>query len=284
MAINVVVYQIAGTHRRSKLICEAMMTGIKARGDNPTLRHEHDYREPEAEVAVFYGFVGKLPQIMRDYRDAGLKAVYVDLGYWGRHDGGRWSGFHKVVVNSRHPTEYFQAKQMGPARASRFHVRPAAWSENGQHILLAGMGDKGAEAEGYKPEQWERSAIEEIRRYTDRRIIYRPKPSWKTAKPIEGAQFSAPQQPLDVVLKTAHAVVTHHSNVAVEGLVAGVPAFCWDGVAKPMSGQDLSRIENPHRPEGRQEWINNIAWVQWSIPEMHLGKAWGYLKDEGLIS
>lgn len=283
MAIKVALYNIGPHHRRSGLVCAAMAAGIKETGDIPIEIDQASYREPVAPVALFYGFIHNLPKIMRDYREQGLKAVYVDLGYWGRVAGGRWSGYHKLSVNSRHPTEYFQARPKDNSRAAALRISPGPWRSGGRYILLAGMGDKAAEAEGMAPESWERSAIAEIRKYSDRPIVYRPKPSWKTARPIDGAEYSPPTQDVTRVIRAAHAVVTHHSNVAVDGIVAGIPAFCWDGVAKPLSSQDISKIETPRRPEGRVQWVRDIAWVQWNILEMRRGRAWKYLKDEGLV-
>lgn len=283
MAVEVAVYQIGEPHRRSSIICDCMMAGIAAAGDTPTKFYEASYREPILPIAVFYGYVGNLPKIMQEHRDAGLHAVYIDLGYFGRHDGGRWTGYHKLCVNNRHPTEYFQKRAHDNTRASALKIAPAPWRPPGRYILLAGMGAKGARAEGYRPEEWERAAIAEIRKHTDRPIIYRPKPSCKESGPIEGTHFSPKTQVATDVLKRSHAVVTHHSNLAVDALIMGVPAFCWDGVAKPLSLQDLSQIETPVRPEARAQWIADIAWTQWSIDEMRKGGAWRYLKQEGLL-
>lgn len=283
MPLDVAIYAVGPHHKRSTLICDSMKHGIKANGDLPTVIHESEYKNPVAPIAVFYGMVGALPKILSDYRAAGLKAIYIDLGYWGRHEGGRWSGYHKIAINSRHPTGYFSARRHDGLRAAELKVRPRDWIVNPEHILLAGMGAKGAEAEGFAPEAWERAAIAELRKHTDRPIVYRPKPSWKEAQPIEGTIFSHFTQDLHKVLRRCHAVVTHHSNVAVDGLVAGVPAFCVEGVARPLALDDLSKIEAPYRATDRMQWINDISYTQWSIGEMRRGKAWKHLKQEGLL-
>jgi hypothetical protein len=264
------------------MLCgDAMAEGIRHCGDNPIRLFEDQYTAPVAPVCVFYGFSGRNVEMFEDYRKSGT-AVYVDLGYFGRREGGRWSGYHKVVVNSRHPNEYFQRVQHDSKRREAFRIRLKKWS-NGEHILLAGMGDKGAQAVGLGPNEWERGAITRIRKFTSRRIIYRPKPSWKRARPLPGAEYAPSTVSLESVLENCHAVVTRHSNVAVDGLVAGVPAFVWGGVAMPLGLQDLSLIETPLRPEGREQWLNDICYTQWSVAEMRLGQPWRHLKQEGLI-
>jgi hypothetical protein len=281
MAFEVDVYFL-GQHRRSAIICNAMAEGIRAVGDKPTIRQDTEYREPSAPIAVFYGFIGNLPKIMADYRAAGLHAVYIDLGYWSRHKTNRWDGYHKISVNGRHPTPYFMNRRHDAARASSLGIKIRPWS-SGSHILIAGMSGRSAETEGFQPEEWECAAIDDLRRYTSRPIVYRPKPSWKEAKPIQGVGYSARLKPIDSVLNNCHAVVTHHSNVAVDGLIGGVPAFCWHGVAASKSLQDLSKIEAPYRPEGREDWAAAIAWTQFDPIEMRAGVPWRHFKNEGIL-
>lgn len=261
-----------------------MAEGIARVGDRVELHFEDDYTGDDvADVAVFYGLEGRMPRIFADYRKRG-RAVYVDLGYWGRREGGRWTGYHKIAVNARHPTAYYRTPQHDSSRFARFGLPLRAWTGRGSHILLAGMGDKGARAEGYEPEAWERWVLSELRRYTDRPIVYRPKPSWKAARPIEGTRFSSKAREVEQELAGAWAVVTHHSNVAIEAQLAGVPTFCWYGVAAEQSLQDLSMIESPRRPDdSRAAWCADIAWCQWSVEEMKAGAPWKFLREEGLL-
>ena len=90
-------------------------------------------------------------------------------------------------------------------------------------------------------------------------------------------------QPLADVLHGAHCVVAHHSNVAVEAILAGIPAICPEGVASVMAGHKLKQIEDPPMPSGRAQWAADIAYCQWSIAEMTAGLPWIHLVREGLI-
>jgi hypothetical protein len=290
MAVKVMVYSIATRHR-SRVVCEAMVAGIRACGDSATQMDESQYAGVSADIAVFYGLEGNTPKIFRDYRREG-KAVYIDLGYWARKTPeAKWDGYHKIVVNDRHPTEYFQRTRHDGARFGRFGMTIQEWRRNGEWpedtkpILLAGMGDKGAVAEGYEPEEWERWAIDKIRDVTRRTIMYRPKPSWKMARPIHGKNmlFSPSHQSLDRLMKHVHCVVTHHSNVAIDGLLVGVPCFVVKGAARPMGSQDFSLIETPLKPDGREQLFNDLAYCQWSVSEMRSGAAWSHLRSEGLV-
>lgn len=286
MAASVIVYQ--SSQKRSQIICNAMFDGIHVAGDDDVrIVDQRRYKGPDADIAVFYGLFENLSQVFRDYVQAGLKAVYIDLGYWSRKQPSFWEGWHKIAVNSRHPTAYFQRERHARDRINAMGIMPKAWRENPDGpILLAGMGDKAAEAEGFHAEEWERSAIERLRKVTNRRIVYRPKPSWKEARPIEGTDYSPSDQPLERVLRRSFAVVTHHSNVAVDALVEGIPAFCEAGVASPLAKADLSKIEDPAFPgiKERRQWLADVAYCQWSVPEMRQGLPWQHLKSEGLVA
>ncbi len=267
---------------RSQMIAPALAAGAKLEGYTVTVESEGSYTEPTGDIVAFYGFIRNMPRILADYVKSGRKVVFVDLGYWGRRHGGRFSGFHKISVNARHPTKYLMAVERDDSRLRRFGVTAKPWRTKGDHIVLAGMSQKSAESYGLKAEEWERKAVIELRRHTDRPIIYRPKPSWLGAQPIPTTTMERTALP-DQALRNCHAVVTHHSNVAVDALAAGVPAFCVEGVAVPMSERRLRRIERPVFPEGREQWLANIAWSQWSVAEMASGAMWRHLKAEGLI-
>jgi len=280
MPFSVAVYCMTG-HGRSKTVCEAMELGIRRCGDMPIMMKAENYRQPETEIAVFYGFTEQLQRCMRDHR-ARSGAVYIDLGYWGRHEGGRRVGFHKVSVNSRHPTAYFR-KGHRPDRFLHHKIEIKPWSQRGRHILIAGMSAKAAWAEGFMPEAWEQAAIRTLREVTDRPLIYRPKPNWPQARPLNGAGYSPPTETLEEALRDCHAVVTHHSNVAVDALLAGVPVYAASGVAAPMGVESLAQIDAVRLPDDRLEWASDVAYCQWTVDEMARGLPWRHLKREGLV-
>lgn len=268
------------SNRRSKIIAQAFAKGIVRCGDTCVVKSLSDYVGVEADVAVFYG---TLLRPMKDYIAARKHYVYVDLGYWGRLADGKFSGYHKVSVDARHPTAYFQRVAHDEKRISVFKkLKLKPWRKAGNHILLAGMSAKACAAEGFRPEQWENDIVSLIRRFTDRPIIYRPKPNWPDYSELKDCYLN-PSTELAAVLMSCHAVVAHHSNVAVDGIVSGVPAFCWRGVAKPQALQDIALIESPLMQEDREQWMRDISYCQWSVNEMIDGKPWRHLKSEGLV-
>lgn len=271
----------AASVSRSKVLAQAFAKGIKTCSkDIVRILPSTAYKSIDSDVAVFYGLAEGLSKVMDDY-SSHAKAVYMDLGYWHRRITGKYDGYHKVSVNSRHPTKYFQREKHSPARFKQLGLAIEPWRKNKDgHILVAGMSAKAAIAEGLDPEIWERNTIHGLSLHTNREIIYRPKPNWSSARPIRGSTIQRKVELVDA-LKGCHSVVTHHSNVAVDALLAGIPTYCWHGIATPLSLQNIH--DDPVYPEGREQWAWDAAYCQWSVDEMSKGLPWKHLKNEGLI-
>jgi hypothetical protein len=70
---------------------------------------------------------------------------------------------------------------------------------------------------------------------------------------------------------TAWAVVNYSSNPGIESILNGIPAFVSNkSLASPVGNLDFKNIENPDRPE-RNQWLNDLAWTEWTIDEMAKG-------------
>lgn len=281
--MKIAVYKFPDS-KRSELIGNVMHEGIGRVGDEVALHHAGSFREVDADVAVFYGL---MKNIMDAYRAASRPFVYIDLGYWGRHEGGRRAGFHKVSVNARHPNAYFQRTPRTPERFEHFAIPIKPWRQPVEKdvILLCGMSAKASRAEGYGSQTWETAAVNEMRLHTKRRIIYRPKPNWPDARPIAGSEFVKDYYKKELApdLLNCHALVSHHSNANVDAILEGIPSYCVGGVALPLSHSKLSQIEQPRHDGAREQWAYDIAWTQWSVEEMRLGTVWRHLRDEGLV-
>lgn len=275
----------APNNKRSKIIADMMSAGFRRHGiphvtrSSLVVRSNHDF-----DTIVHYGLSQGLRVHWNKQKNAGSnkKALYIDLGYWGRRCKTRWDGYHKIILNDRHPTEYFQNREHPSDRFERFGVEIKPWRKSGKHILVAGMSAKAAAQEGFQPHQWERATISELRKHTDRPILYRPKPNWMGARPITGSNFGRGLT-LEESLQNCHAVVTHHSNVAVDAILEGIPCICPHGVASVLSGKTLAEIEDPPTDGDRLQWASDIAYTQWSVEEMAKGKCYKYLVEEDLL-
>lgn len=259
-----------------------MQIGIAKCGDKVKLINSTTFGgKISSDAAVFYGLSDRLNEVFRLYREKST-AVYIDLGYWKRRLHHKHDGYHKISVNNRHPTAYFQRHKHDDSRFKALDIEIQPWRQYGDSVLLAGMSAKASQAEGFAQEQWERDAARLVRAFTQRPIYYRPKPSWTGARIISGTLFQRNIE-LSQAFANCHAVVSHHSNVTIDAVLAGVPVFCEQGVASVMGLSDLKKIDEPIRPLGREQWAADIAWCQWTVEEIATGAPWDHLKSENLV-
>lgn len=272
-------------HPRSRAICDAADKGLREAGYLVRKKSSLIYAAPECDLAVFYGLSGKLTKAFNDYQKR-KALVFLDLGYFDRVSGGRRLGYHKVAVNARHPTDYFQRRRHDSSRLDRLGIKLAPWraDTSSGHILVAGMAPKACAAACIPTNAWETETIAKLRKITRRRIVYRPKPNWANAKALQGADFSPPgKRSLLDDLRGAHCIVSHNSNANVEALVAGIPSFTVAGAALPMSQTDLTLIESPCMDVDREQWLRDLTYTQWNVPELCTKEPWMHLANEGLI-
>jgi hypothetical protein len=270
------------THPRARRVGEALFEGAQRVGWRAAMADPSDH--VGAELVLSYGW--KHRPVFEACRAAGGHFLYVDLGYWQRRAfRGDFNGLHKVVLDARHATAYFQRRRKGDRLADAPAVRP--WATGGRHILLAGLSDKGAQSWGCRPYEWELRTIAALRRVTDRPIVYRPKPSWAGAQPIAGAGFSPLQEPLEAALQGAHALVTPYSNAGIDALLAGVPVCSEEGLASVLA-TPLAEIEQPRRPDdfdgyGREQFRADVSYTQFSRNEIVTGAMFRQFLADGLI-
>lgn len=282
--MRVLIYQ--QSNERSRHICEAFLNGVRAAGDDASItKMEPGKSAPVADVAIFYGQSEGGRELLNSYVKAGKHVLYIDMGYWNRKTKqDMYGGYHKIALNDLHPT----ARQLdAPCSDDRFKEQGikviGGQPPRGDHVLLAGLSEKAALVNGLQPYEWENKTIELIRQYTDRPIVFRPKPSWKGAKPIPGTIFSGKNQPLNDVLLNAHCVVTRHSNVAIDALVEAIPAFTQLGASRGFCGSfdELRYIDVIESPpyRARYDFLSSLAYCQWNLEEMRSGEAWRWYKE-----
>jgi len=137
--------------------------------------------------------------------------------------------------------------------------------------------------------------VNEIRKYTDRKIVVRPHPSrrlWQLEiikkcnlkdviisenKSREGMLSGGDQLYAD--FKNAWAVVGFNSNALTESVCEGIPTFsmCPSSMAWECSNKTLKLIEQPKMFD-RQQWLNNLGYCQWTEKECFDGVPWQHLK------
>ena len=198
---------------------------------------------------------------------------------------------------------------VGPERWNRFQqatgIKFKDWNSPGDHILI--MGQKEGDSslvkiyeQGYESiYNWIVDQINEIRKYTDRKIIIRPHPRNLdrgvkiTNRLLAKHQFkdvelstnltkggSQGGEGLETDLNNSHCVVTYNSLSGVEAVVKGIPVFALDGgsMVHPVAHHNLRDIENINYDIDLQEWKNKIGYAMWNKLDIQTGECWDHLK------
>src|SRR5690606_33738992 len=115
--------------------------------------------------------------------------VMLDKGYNRSRDCKMWR-YTRISVGTHQPD--LSAFKFKPDRVRSLpfpHICPVR--KSGKHILLIGSSAKCHEfLDLPDPTEWAASVVAEIRKHTDRPIVYRPKQSWRDAVPIPGTTMS----------------------------------------------------------------------------------------------
>lgn len=209
-------------------------------------------------VALF-GSPSRWP-VLRHAQAEGRDWYYGDHAYIGR------GKYYRITKNA------YQHDGRGNAPSDRFRVfrrSIQAWRKDGKHILICPNSAIYFQLHGLDVDVWLHEVTETLRQYTDRPIRVR----WKTQRA---------EIPIDQDLVRAWAVVVFSSAAALDALIAGVPIFTLAPFAASvrMGLTDLSQIESPLRPPGRDGFLSNLCANQWTIQEILRGDAWRALQGQ----
>ena len=206
-------------------------------------------------------------------RQAKRNTVVIEKGYIRRDI------YYAVGLNGLNGRAFFNNEKCSAARFNQLGVQVKPWRKNGDHIVVAGQVPSDASVQHIDILQWAQDVVYQLKDLTDRQIYYRPHPlAVSRSRSVNGATFSL--RTLEEDLENAWAVVTFNSNTAVDAALAGIPVFVFDvgSMAWGVANKDLKLIENPEMPS-REQWLNDLAYCQWTLKEMEAGLPWSHIKE-----
>lgn len=238
-----------------------------------------DFEYSPADISVIFGvFKSKVPvswprgRVMEKTRKDGGNVLVLETGYINRGDGE--NNHYAAGWNGLNGRADFKNRGMPPDRAEKLGIELKP-RRRGSQILLCGQVPQDASVDHIDIMTWVHQARNEIKRRTKIEIVFKPHPLGKVP-PINGCGFT--KVPLLEAIADAHAVVTFNSNSAVESAIEGVPVFAFDegSMALPVANTDFDSIVDPALPD-RTQWLNDLAYTQWTPAEMRNGEAWRHL-------
>ncbi len=262
------------THGRGAHIAQALQQGFRRHGLSVSIVTRWDGR-PAGDVALAYGWAHQ--KVFEAYKAAGAHYAYWDLGYWNRHPskskGGHREGAYRLALDSWDTADNMRRDcPLDRWLAAGLAMREPRRNDEGV-ILVPGMSPKAAGTHGFKPNEWETRMVAQLRDYvgaSERQVVFRP----KTARLVG-------LEPIEDVLQRTWLVVTHHSNVAVDAMLAGVPVYAVKGVGRLWGGELTAGgllTRRAYLAGERERWAADVAYAQWTPAEMRSGAAWDHIK------
>lgn len=233
----------------------------------------HDF-----DLALTDGVRGSMREMCEDAAQAGVPVFVTDLGYIRRD-----LGYFQVGIGR---LNWLPAVNCPPDRWKALDVSLSKRAP-GEYVLITGQkpGDGSHHMDANQLTALYQGWVEEISKYTDRPIWFRPHPSGRDIR-LSGVEHDipaiGPSNGLKQAIAGAHAVVTYTSTSGTDALLAGKPVFCDPGAqCAPIANTDFSQIENPFMPTipQRRKHFSKVAYAQWTHGELQDGTAARFLLD-----
>ena len=240
--------------------------------------HTIVYNDNTADVDVIWSvlFNGRMARNKTIWEN---KKPTIVLEVGGIKRGTTW----KVGLNGINRDAYFGEQDNDRTRADSLGLVCKPWRSNGDFILICGQHDKSLQWQNMPPmSNWFLNIYDEIRKYTERPIVFRPHPRCRLDHIERGLKNVYRQEPnhiantyddFDMGFDNVWATVSYSSNPGTHSCINGVPAFVSTHSLAYSVGNDidfLHDIENPYMPDRRQ-WLNDYAHTEYTLSEISAG-------------
>lgn len=294
------IFLASANHPHYETMLRAFAQGVQAHGDTVFVETSSNYRD--CDVAVIFGSWKdrqvrhhKLKNLIieKHHRSAKRPFVVMETPLLGRKMEVEYQWYRVGINHYLNGLADFNNKDMPGDRwhllRNLFNINVIPYRQSGSHITVALQLPGDASLLGTDISEWAVQTVGEIRKYTDRPIRIRPHklvreynmtlisgclrqyPSVRYFEPNESMQRDD--------LTDCWATVTYTSGYAVDSLLAGIPTFAMHSgnLTYEVANHSLAQIEVPQMLD-RTQWLNNLAYAQWSINEMQQGLPWAHLR------
>jgi len=190
--------------------------------------------------------------------DNNLPFWFIDSGYTNFVENNK--KWHRLVRNHLHSGKFFDAPV---DRLGIFKKFPAQWRTGGDKILVIEPGEFAASIFHVDINSWRNSVQEELRKYTDKEIVFREKAPKKKRDPLYK----------HLLKEDYYCVVSINSNAATESIWAGIPAITLGThITNPVTRNSLSDINNLYRGN-LSNWLCMLSYSQFTYEELADGTA-----------
>ena len=247
---------------------------------------EKGWKDEGKNVHFFWGLAGRNINQIREVTEKGEEWWYVDVGYLTQqitrypepkiHDLNKT--YFRICKGSIHTTKgkVGNGARLRELETKGIDVEFKGWyTGKTEHILLCPSSQTVTfHTNGISQQEWIDMVSEELKKYTERKIVIRNKPR-------PGNEWW--EKDIKKDLENCHCLVTNMSLAAVDAIMNRVPVIsAGKNVAAPVSSRLPKYVEKPFKP-GRKtinEWLKYITEHQFTIPEIENGVAYEVLKRQ----
>ena len=245
-----------------------------------TISSNTSYHHTDCHViwsVLFHGRMARNKDIWTNSVRDNKAIIVLEVG--GIKRGTTW----KVGLNGINRDAFFGDKGNDSKRAKALGLELKPWRTDGEYILLCGQHDKSLQWHNMPSmSNWFLDTYDEIRKHTDRPILFRPHPRCRLPHIERGLKNVIRQDPthlrgtyddFDMAFDNVWATVSFSSNPGIHSIINGVPAFVGTSSLAYDVGNDIDfmhNIEHPLMPN-RQQWLNDYAWTEYTVEEIANG-------------
>ena len=218
---------------------------------------------------VIRGLGGGSQKAIKHCWETGRTFYAIDTGYMGNLKNKKW---HRVSKNGLQNTGPLISRDS--KRLDRIGYEWVPFT-TGKKIMICPPSDKVMNLWGQPdPKTWTEQVIEELKKYTDRPIEVRMKPTRServSNKSIEAA-----------LAEDVHCLITYNSIAATEALLNGKPAIALGpNAASAICNSSLSEVENLTIPDKyiMHRFACHLSYCQFIEDEMRDGTAWRIVNE-----
>jgi hypothetical protein len=249
----------------SKPVFEAFITGSKKLG------HDIVYHELSADVIViwsvlWYGRMSQNKIIWETAKKHKIPIIVLEVGCLNR--GVTW----RVGLNGINNLPPYSKN-----RSNILGIELKPWKNNGSNILICGQRLSSHQWIHNSEREWLTTVVNNIRKYSDRKIIFRPHPREKLVDNYSdlGIIIDIPTRIIGTYddfnfessMNDAWIVVNSCSNTGILSVINGIPVVTDEhSIAYDMSTV-LDNIENPCYPD-RERWLEQLCHTEFTIDEI----------------
>lgn len=244
--------------------------------------HSVSYDDMHSDVAViwsvlFHGRMASNKPVWDYYRKTGRNVIVLEVG--GIKRGTTW----KVGLNGINRDGDYIPSGNDSHRARSLGLTLKPWRSDGECILICGQHDKSLQWRDMPSmSTWFLQTYDEIRKHTDRPIVFRPHPRCRLEYIERGLKNVYRQQTLhidgtyddfDMDFDNVWATVSYSSNPGIHSVIKGVPSFVSTHSLAYDAANDIDflySIETPLIPD-RTQWLNDYAHTEWTVTEIAQG-------------